>query len=214
MKYTAMQLGGAAVAAWLALGVMASDRQDDSWKTLWWLPEEGDRPVAGRQIAISDPEPHLIFFPVADPAHATGWPLVVFLHGQGESAPKPLRNVAIQGPPQTAGRDPQSLDFAVLSPQKPQDARFHDADVGAWIIDLIDLRARRATRNRSPLSGPRARARADRDGSIERGRARADAPRSAATRRNPSPSSPSPSRAGTSTTARSASTRSVSFSPA
>jgi predicted peptidase len=64
--------------------------------------------------------------------------LIVFLHGQGESAPKPLTGVALQGPPQTAGRAPESLEYAVLSPQKPRKAQFYDEDVGAWIVGLVE----------------------------------------------------------------------------
>lgn len=129
----------AIIAFALARATMGSSQDDaeDTWKTLWWLPKLGESAVAGTQVALTEPEPHLIFFPLGDPPK-WGWPLVVFLHGQGESAPAPLGGVALQGPPQTAGRDPEALDFAVLSPQKPRDAEFYDADVGAWIVDLID----------------------------------------------------------------------------
>jgi len=69
---------------------------DGSWETLWWLPEGADAAVAGKQVAIAAPHPHLIFFP-AGPAPPAGWPLVVFLHGQGESAPKPLNMSRVSG---------------------------------------------------------------------------------------------------------------------
>ena len=79
--------------------------------------------------------PHLLYLP-DDPSAA---PLLVFLHGQGESSPAPLPMVALQGPPQTAGRNPKALPFAVLSPQKPRSSEFFDDDVASEILGLIDI---------------------------------------------------------------------------
>ena len=63
--------------------------------------------------------------------------MLVFLHGQGESSPSPIANVALQGPPQHAGRHPNSLPFAVLSPQKPMASQFFDEDVASQILVAI-----------------------------------------------------------------------------
>ncbi|KAH8052394.1 hypothetical protein JL721_10868 [Aureococcus anophagefferens] len=52
---------------------------------------------------------------------------------EGEAVP-----LGTQGPPQTAGRDPASLDFAVLSPQKPKGREFSDDDVARGIVKLVD----------------------------------------------------------------------------
>ncbi|KAH8067864.1 hypothetical protein JL720_12364 [Aureococcus anophagefferens] len=52
---------------------------------------------------------------------------------EGEAVP-----LGTQGPPQTAGRDPASLDFAVLSPQKPKGREFADDDVAGGIVKLVD----------------------------------------------------------------------------
>jgi len=72
-----------------------------NWSTLWWLPEEGNVPVRGKQIAVKGAStmlPHLIFAPHESPQVAPrGLPMIVFLHGQGESSPSPLPNVALQG---------------------------------------------------------------------------------------------------------------------
>ena len=109
----------------------------DDWNTLWWLPEEQEL-APGRQIASRKTMPHLMFVPSGTPP-ADGWPLLVFLHGQGESSPTPLPRVAIQGPPQTCGRAPGTMKMAVLSPQKPMSSQFYDNDVADNIEALVDM---------------------------------------------------------------------------
>ena len=110
------------------------------WKSLWWLPTSASSPQAGRQVAIDDGKhiPHLFFWPPGD-APPNGWPLLIFLHGQGESqGASPLANVALQGPPQHAGRHPETLPFAVLSPQKPLSTEFFEHGVASAIMALVD----------------------------------------------------------------------------
>jgi predicted peptidase len=68
-----------------------------------------------------------------------GWPLLIFLHGQGESSgAAPLKQVALQGPPQHAGRHPDSIPFVVLSPQKPLTSQFFSNNVAISIMGLVD----------------------------------------------------------------------------
>ena len=109
----------------------------DDWNTLWWLPSDGDV-TPGKQVASHTTMPHLMFVPAGTPP-AGGWPLLVFLHGQGESSPTPLPRVAIQGPPQTCGRAPGTMKMAVLSPQKPMSSQFYDNDVADNIEALVDM---------------------------------------------------------------------------
>lgn len=118
--------------------VMAKYSDTGNWSSLWWLPETGGTAVPGSQVAVARPDalPHLIFVPPGA-APQKGWPLMVFLHGQGESSPSPLPMVALQGPPQHAGRHPTTLPFAVLSPQKPMRSQFFDDDVAEGIAALI-----------------------------------------------------------------------------
>jgi len=116
--------------------------EQGDWSSLWWLPKHGSAPTPGQQVAIAGDSttlPHLIFVPAGVPPTPDGWPLVVFLHGQGESSgASPLENVALQGPPQQAGRHPSHLPFAVLSPQKPLETEFFDPQVGSGIVSLIE----------------------------------------------------------------------------
>ena len=110
------------------------------WSSLWWLPKPASAPAVGSQVAVEDGRrmPHLIFVPAGE-APTGGWPLVIFLHGQGESSgAAPLANVALQGPPQHAGRHPESLPFAVLSPQKPLSSQFFDHQISQQIMSLAD----------------------------------------------------------------------------
>ena len=82
----------------------------------------------GKQSGFPKPCPISCSSPRGPPP-ADGWPLLVFLHGQGRSSPTPLPRVAIQGPPQTCGRAPGTMKMAVLSPQKPMSSQFYDNDV-------------------------------------------------------------------------------------
>ena len=117
--------------------LLATAMAADDWNTLWWLPSDGDV-TPGKQVASHKTMPHLMFVPAGTPP-ADGWPLLVFLHGQGESSPTPLPRVAIQGPPQTCGRAPGTMKMAVLSPQKPMSSQFYDNDVADSIEALVDM---------------------------------------------------------------------------
>ena len=119
----------------------AAAYESGDWSTVWWLPEQASAPQSGLQVAIAGTEaalPHLIFVPAGTPP-VGGWPLLIFLHGQGESSgASPLASVALQGPPQTAGRHPSSMPFVVLSPQKPLTSEFFTRGVADSIVDLVD----------------------------------------------------------------------------
>lgn len=63
------------------------------WDSLWWLPKDGEL-SPGTQVASHKTMPYLMFVP-EEASPTDGWPLLVFLHGQGESSPTPLPRVAI-----------------------------------------------------------------------------------------------------------------------
>tara|TARA_B100000795_G_C22347567_1_gene267417 strand:- start:31 stop:495 length:465 start_codon:yes stop_codon:yes gene_type:complete len=109
------------------------------WNSLWWYPKQAAAPVLGTQVKVEDTAPripHLVFVPAGVPPEG-GWPVIVFLHGQGESSPSPLEGLALQGPPQHAGRHATTLPFAVISPQKPMESQFFDDDVATAIATTI-----------------------------------------------------------------------------
>merc|ERR1712159_923730 len=115
------------------------------WSSLSWYPSTSQYSdlQPGAQVAIPKDTlapgslPHLIFLPQASsPDKPT--PLLVFLHGQGESSPSPLASVALQGPPQTAGVYPTEMPFAVLSPQKPLRSEFFQTQIAHGILQLIE----------------------------------------------------------------------------
>ena len=109
------------------------------WNSLWWYPKQAAAPVLGTQVKVEDAAPripHLVFVPAGVPPEG-GWPVIVFLHGQGESSPSPLEGLALQGPPQHAGRHATTLPFAVISPQKPMGSQFFDDDVASAIAATI-----------------------------------------------------------------------------
>ena len=61
------------------------------WSSLWWLPKQttaGGAAQPGTQLMGDVGIPHLIFVPSGTPPKG-GFPLIVFLHGQGESSPSP-----------------------------------------------------------------------------------------------------------------------------
>ena len=64
------------------------------------------------------------------------WPLVLFLHGRGESY-GPLSLVAKWGPPRFAARGDE-LPFVLLSPQCPGDGRWSDETRQAQLQRLLD----------------------------------------------------------------------------
>ena len=95
--------------------IVATAMASDDWKTLWWLPSDGDV-TPGKQVASHKTMPHLMFIPAGTPP-TDGWPLLVFLHGQGESSPTPLPRVAIQGPPFGVG-EVLVVDLVVVEEQR------------------------------------------------------------------------------------------------
>lgn len=91
-------------------------------------------PAPGQQIPVRLPiqltsirQECLLFRPAGTPPSGNRWPLMLFLHGIGESAVRPgteaqqdISGVARHGPPRTVARRPD-LPFVVVSPQHLQE---------------------------------------------------------------------------------------------
>ena len=87
-----------------------------------------EAPTPGKQVertmsdALGDVE-YLIYLPKEYDQEKT-WPLILFLHGRGESN-GPVSLVAKWGPPKFAKRG-DDLPFILVSPQCPRDGRWSD----------------------------------------------------------------------------------------
>lgn len=69
------------------------------------------------------------------------WPMLLFLHGLGESGNNELDRVKIHGPPGKVAADP-SFPFVLVSPQCPPPGMEWDAIIHAWkpplLLQLLD----------------------------------------------------------------------------
>ncbi len=105
------------------------------------MPAQSDPPAPGKQVeqslAVGDATIRYLCYLPAD--HATRRepaPLLLFLHGRGESK-GPLANVATWGPPKYLAAG-DSLPMVVLSPQCPMDAWWHHDEQQRLLIALLD----------------------------------------------------------------------------
>lgn len=86
-----------------------------------------EQPAAGKQVALTFQSPtdatqkynHLLFLPKDYGQDDTKWPLIIFLHGGGESGDDVTR-VKSHGPPKLVEERPGDFPFVVASPQAPK----------------------------------------------------------------------------------------------
>src|SRR5215472_16618565 len=85
-----------------------------------------EAPMAGKQVPRTFDKDiikhvklkYLLYLPAGyDPKADKGWPLVLFLHGAGESG-KDLDKVKIHGPPKLVAQG-KEFPFVLVSPQSP-----------------------------------------------------------------------------------------------
>lgn len=102
-----------------------------------------EEPTPGKQVEqelkVSDSQsvPYLLYLPEDFTANSTRkWPLMLFLHGRGESR-GPLDIVAKWGPPRMAKRG-DDLPYILLSPQCPANTRWTADDQQAGLLKLLD----------------------------------------------------------------------------
>jgi predicted peptidase len=102
-----------------------------------------DTPAPGKQVElshkVSDQQsvPYLLYLPKDFDAKADKkWPVILFLHGRGESR-GPLSIVAKWGPPRMAERG-DNLPYIVISPQCPASSRWTADEQQAGVLNLLD----------------------------------------------------------------------------
>jgi predicted peptidase len=102
-----------------------------------------DTPAPGKQVElshkVSDQQsvPYLLYLPKELDAKADKkWPVILFLHGRGESR-GPLSIVAKWGPPRMAERG-DNLPYIVISPQCPASSRWTADEQQAGVLNLLD----------------------------------------------------------------------------
>lgn len=101
-------------------------------------------PAAGKQVELSFKAdngitvPYLLALP-KDYGKDVGkkWPVILFLHGRGESN-GPLSIVAQWGPPRFAARG-DDFPYIVISPQCPRETNWNDPQQQAGVLALLDL---------------------------------------------------------------------------
>jgi predicted peptidase len=79
---------------------------------------------------------YLLFLPAGYKARGEKWPLMMFLHGVGESGTN-LNKVAIHGPPKLVKGGKTDLPFVLVSPQCPADRVWRDDELLALLDEVI-----------------------------------------------------------------------------
>jgi len=101
-----------------------------------------DEPAAGKQVEcqlrIDDEQtiPYLLYLPDNYDKTEKEIPLLLFLHGRGESN-GPLSKVKVWGPPRMIERG-DKLPYIVVSPQCPRENRWTDESQQTGLIKLLD----------------------------------------------------------------------------
>lgn len=127
-----------------------------------WLsqPAVAAQPIAGKQVEQSlevttgKTVDYLVYLPKGfDPESDKQWPLMMFLHGRGESR-GPLSLVAKWGPPRFAERG-DDLPYILISPQCPAENRWADEGQQQGLLELLDhvTKKYQADRRRIYLTG-------------------------------------------------------------
>ena len=99
-------------------------------------------PQPGKQVEMSFTAkdggvvPYLFYLPADFDAGKGGLPLVLFLHGRGESN-GPLSVVSMWGPPQMAARG-DKLPYVLISPQCPKEDNWRSATQQIRLTELLD----------------------------------------------------------------------------
>ncbi len=103
---------------------------------------QGASPVPGQQVeqkfqtADLAEVPYLLYLPDDYESGKDPWPLMLFLHGRGESD-GPLSLVTKWGPPRMAARG-DHLPYILVSPQCPTDDSWRNPSQQSRLVELLD----------------------------------------------------------------------------
>lgn len=122
------------------------------------VPCHGQTPTPGKQVEQefiakdAGKVPFLVYLP-PDYTPGKSLPLMLFLHGRGESD-GPLSVVAKWGPPLLASKG-ESFPFIIISPQCPKEDNWSSETQQARLTELLDSQIQKfgADKNRIYLSG-------------------------------------------------------------
>jgi predicted peptidase len=109
---------------------------------LWTAIGRGDEPAAGQQVdqSLANPDgkamPYLLYLPKEYGTKETNWPVMLFLHGRGESS-GPLAIVKKWGPPRLVDRG-EHLPYIVVSPQCPREDSWNRPTQQGLLVKLIE----------------------------------------------------------------------------
>jgi predicted peptidase len=100
-----------------------------------------DRPAPGKQVALKFQSPtdrtqkynYLLFLPNDYGKDDRKWPLIIFLHGGGESG-EDVNLVKTHGPPKLVEERPGDFPFIVASPQAP---KYEAPNIDRWDARLL-----------------------------------------------------------------------------
>ena len=115
-------------------------------------PSPGSQVEMKLEVADVGEIPYLLYLPKNYEDKAE-WPLILFLHGRGESY-GPLRLVQKWGPPRMAARG-DDFPYVLVSPQCPEDDRWTSEIQQQLLVALLDssLKSHRIDENRVYLTG-------------------------------------------------------------
>ena len=89
------------------------------------------------KVSAEQTIPYLFSLPTKfDPASNEKWPVILFLHGRGESR-GPLSIVAKWGPPRMVKRG-DDFPYILIAPQCPSESRWTDDDQQSGVLKLLD----------------------------------------------------------------------------
>ena len=99
-------------------------------------PSPGTQVEQAFKLASGKSVPYLLYLPEKyDEKSTKKWPVILFLHGRGESR-GPLSIVAKWGPPRMAARG-DNLPYIIISPQCPADQRWTTPEQVKAILNLL-----------------------------------------------------------------------------